>query len=41
MDHRFCSNYPNSFDKIGIPKKAMTLREKQLNEAERMRKVHN
>ena len=41
MDHRFCSNYPKGFDKIGIPKKAMTLREKQLNEAERMRKVHN
>ena len=29
------------FDKIGIPKKAMTLREQQLNEAERMCKVHN
>ena len=39
--HRFCSNPPKGFDKIGIPKKAMTLREQQLNEAERMHKVHN
>ena len=30
-----------SFDKIGVPKKAMTLREQQLAEAERIRKVHN
>ena len=29
------------FDKIGIPKKACTIREQQLNEAERIRKVHN
>ena len=41
MHRRFCSNPPKSFDKIGIPKKAMTLREQQLSEAERMRKVHN
>ena len=41
MYHRFCSNPPVAFNKIGIPKKAMTLREQQLNEAERMRKVHN
>ena len=41
MHLRFCSNPPVAFDKIGIPKKAMTLREQQLNEAERMRKVHN
>ena len=38
---RFCSNPPKGFDKIGIPQKATTLREQQLNEAERMRKVHN
>ena len=38
MHHRFCSNPPKGFDKIGIPKKAMTLREQQLNEAERIRK---
>ena len=38
---RFCSNPPKSFDNIGILKKAMTLREQQLNEAERMHKVHN
>ena len=41
MHCRFCSNPPVAFDKIGIPKKAATLREQQLNEAERIRKVHN
>ena len=41
MHRRFCSNPPVAFDKIGISKKAMTLREQQLAEAERMRKVHN
>ena len=41
IHRRFCSNPPKGFDKIGIPKKAMTLREQQLNEAERIRKVHN
>ena len=41
MHRRFCSNPPVAFDKIEIPKKAMTLREQQLTEAERMRKVHN
>ena len=41
MHCRFCSNPPVAFDKIGIPKKAVTLREQQLNEAERIRKVHN
>ena len=41
MHHRFCSNPPKDFDKKGIPKKAMTLREQKLNEAERMREVHN
>ena len=41
MHCRFCSNPPKAFDKIGIPKKAMTLREQQLDEAERMHKVHN
>ena len=30
-----------AFDKIGIHKKATTLREQQLTEAERIRKVHN
>ena len=38
---RVCSNPPVAFDKIGIPKKATTLREQQLAEAERMRKVDN
>ena len=41
MHHRFCSNLPKGFYKIGILKKATTLREQQLNEAERMHKVHN
>ena len=41
MHHRFCFNPPKGFDKIGIPKKAMTLGEQQLAEAERMHKVHN
>ena len=38
---QFCSNSPVAFDKIRVPKKAMTLREQQLAEAERMHKVHN
>ena len=41
MHCRFCSNPPVAFDKVGIPNKATTLREQQLAEAERMRKVHN
>ena len=41
MHCRFCSNPPVTFHKIGIPKKACTMREQQLNEAERIRKVHN
>ena len=41
MHRRFCSDSPKGFDKIEIPKKAMTLREQQLTEAERMCKVHN
>ena len=41
MHRRFCSNPPKGFNKTGIPKQAMTLREQQLNEAERIRKVHN
>ena len=41
IHRRLCSNPPVAFDKIKVPKKACTLREQQLNEAERMRKVHN
>ena len=41
MHHRFCSNPPVAFDKIGIPKKVCTIREQQLNEYEKMKKVHN
>ena len=37
---RFCSNPPLAFNKIGISKKVCTMREQQLNEAERIRKVH-
>ena len=41
MHLRFSSNPPVAFDKIRVPKKATTLREQQLAEAERMHKVHN
>ena len=41
MHCRFCSNPPVVFDKIKVPKKACTMREQQLNEAERIRKVHS
>ena len=41
MHHRFCSNPLVALDKIGIPKKACMIREQQLNEYERMKKVHN
>ena len=41
MHRRFCSNPPVAFDKISVPKKATTLREQQLAETERMKKVHN
>ena len=39
LHSKFCSNPPKSFQWISMPKKAMMLRENQLNEAERMRKV--
>ena len=41
MHLKFCSNLPVAFDKIGIPKKSCTMREQQLAEAEKIRKVHN
>ena len=41
IHRRFCSNPPLAFNKIGIPKEACTMREQHLNEAERIRKVHN
>ena len=41
IHHRFCSNPPLALNRIGIPKKACRMREQQLNEAERIRKVHN
>ena len=37
---KFCSNPPKGFDEIRVYKKATTLREQQINESERMRKVH-
>ena len=41
MHCRFCSKPPRAFDEIRVPKKACMMREQQLNEAERIRKVHN
>ena len=41
MHLNFCSKPPKSFDKIRVPKKAMTLKEHNSYEAERIRKVHN
>ena len=41
MHSRFCSKPPVGFDKISVTKKACTMREQQLNEAERIRLVHN
>ena len=41
IHRRFCSNPPLAFSKIGIPKKSCMMREQQLAEAERIRKVHN
>ena len=40
MHPKFWSKPLKGFNKIGVAKKAMTLREQQLSEAERMRKVH-
>ena len=41
MHLKFCSKPPLCFDKVEVPKKACTMREQQLNEYERIRKVHN
>ena len=41
VHRRFCSNPPVAFNKTGIPKEVCTMREQQLAEAERIRKVHN
>ena len=41
MHHKFCSKPPRVFDEIRVPKKATMLKEQQLHEYERMRKVHN
>ena len=41
MHRKFCSKPQKVFDEIRVPKKATMLREQQLNEYERMKKVHN
>ena len=41
MHLKFCLKPPVGFDTISVPKKACTMREQQLNEAERIRLVHN
>ena len=39
MHLKLCSKPPKGFDKIRVPRKAMTLKEHQNDETERMRKV--
>ena len=41
MHLKFCSKPPVAFDKVEVPKKAMMMGERQLNEYERIRLVHN
>ena len=41
MHRKFCSKPPVAFNKVEVPKKAMMMGEQQLNEYERIRKVHN
>ena len=41
MHRKFCSKPPMVFDEIRVPKKPCTMRERQLNNYERIRKVHN
>ena len=41
MHHKSCSKPPRVFGEIRVPKKACMIREQQLNEAEKIRKVHN
>ena len=40
MHRKFCSKPPKSYKRVSMPNKAMTLKEYQNNEAEKMRKVH-
>ena len=40
MHFKFCSNLPEGSRQIKKPNKATTVREQQLNKAERMRRVH-
>ena len=41
MHLKFCSKPPVACDKVEVPKKATTMGERQLNEYERIRSVHN
>ena len=41
MHLKFCSKPPVAFNNVEVPKKACTMREQQLNEAKRIRSVHN
>ena len=41
MHLKFCSKPPKGFDKIRVPKKAMTLKEYYNNEIKSRMKVHN
>ena len=41
MHHKFCYKPPVAFDKIRVSKKSCTMREQQLNEYEKIRKVHS
>ena len=40
MHRKFCSKPPESSRQVKKPNKAMRLREQQLNEAERKRRIH-
>ena len=41
MHCKFCSKHPKSFKQVRKPNKATTLRKQQLNEAERIQRVHD
>ena len=41
MHRQFCSKPPRVFDEIRVPKKSCMMREQQINNYERMKKVHN
>ena len=41
LHHRFCSKLPTTLNRKGVPRKAYTIKEHNLAEVERIRKVHN